>query len=58
MYSRLDDRHRPHYIALYVNDLLIISPDLAKIEHIISGLEQRYGIKRLGPAKYILGIQI
>ncbi|SCV70150.1 BQ2448_1544 [Microbotryum intermedium] len=58
VYSRLDDRHRPHYIALYVNDLLIISPDLAKIERIISGLEQRYGVKRLGPAEYILSIQI
>ncbi|SCV73211.1 BQ2448_7136 [Microbotryum intermedium] len=43
VYSRLDDRHRPHYIALYVDDLLIISPDLAKIERIISGLEQCYG---------------
>ncbi|SCV74556.1 BQ2448_7585 [Microbotryum intermedium] len=58
MYSRLDDRHRPHYIALYVDDLLIISPDLAEIERIISGLEQRYGVKRLGPAEYILSIQI
>ncbi|SCV72359.1 BQ2448_3896 [Microbotryum intermedium] len=58
VYSQLDDRHRPHYIALYVDDLLIISPDLAEIERIISGLEQRYGLKRLGPAKYILGIQI
>ncbi|SCV73495.1 BQ2448_7421 [Microbotryum intermedium] len=58
VYSRLDDCHRPHYIALYVDDLLIISPDLAKIERIISGLEQCYGVKRLGPAEYILGIQI
>ncbi|SCV67076.1 BQ2448_5722 [Microbotryum intermedium] len=58
VYSRLDDRHRPHYIALYINDLLIISPDLAEIVCIISGLEQRYGVKRIGPAEYILGIQI
>ncbi|SCV70650.1 BQ2448_3414 [Microbotryum intermedium] len=58
MYSRLDDCHRPHYITLYVDDLLIISPDLAEIECIISGLEQCYGVKHLGPAKYILGIQI
>ncbi|SGZ28074.1 BQ5605_C026g10270 [Microbotryum silenes-dioicae] len=34
------------------------SPDLAEIERVISGLEQRYGVKRLGPAEYILGIQI
>ncbi|SCV67545.1 BQ2448_5156 [Microbotryum intermedium] len=58
VYSRLDDCHRPHYIALYVDELLIISPDLAEIERVISGLEQRYGVKRLGPAEYILGIQI
>ncbi|SGY27823.1 BQ5605_C123g13318 [Microbotryum silenes-dioicae] len=58
VYSRLDDRQRPHYIALYVDDLLMISPDLAEIERVISGLEQRYGVKRLGPAEYILGIQI
>ncbi|SGY55114.1 BQ5605_C006g03969 [Microbotryum silenes-dioicae] len=58
VYSRLDDRQSPHYIALYVDDLLMISPDLAEIERVISGLEQRYGVKRLGPAEYILGIQI
>ncbi|SCZ94511.1 BZ3500_MvSof-1268-A1-R1_Chr12-2g03949 [Microbotryum saponariae] len=58
VYSRLDDHQRPHYIALYVDDLLMISPDLAEIERVISGLEQRYGVKRLGPAEYILGIQI
>ncbi|SCZ92848.1 BZ3500_MvSof-1268-A1-R1_C063g00296 [Microbotryum saponariae] len=29
-----------------------------RIERVISGLEQRYGVKRLGPAEYILGIQI
>ncbi|SCV71301.1 BQ2448_2889 [Microbotryum intermedium] len=58
VYSRLDDCHRPHYIALYVDDLLIISPDLAEIVCVISGLEQHYGVKRIGPAEYILGIQI
>ncbi|SCZ95597.1 BZ3500_MvSof-1268-A1-R1_C054g00230 [Microbotryum saponariae] len=47
VYSRIDDRRRPHYIALYVDDLLMISPDLAEIERVISGLEQRYGIRRL-----------
>ncbi|SDA01652.1 BZ3501_MvSof-1269-A2-R1_Chr8-2g09783 [Microbotryum saponariae] len=36
----------------------MISPDLAEIERVISGLEQRYGVKRLGPAEYILGMQI
>ncbi|SGZ10669.1 BQ5605_C102g13149 [Microbotryum silenes-dioicae] len=58
IYSWLDDCQRPHYIALYVDDLLMISPDLAEIKRVILGLEQRYGVKRLGPAEYILGIQI
>ncbi|SGY18601.1 BQ5605_C018g08804 [Microbotryum silenes-dioicae] len=58
IYSRLDDRQCSHYITLYVDDLLMISPDLAEIERVISGLERRYGVKRLGPAEYILGIQI
>ncbi|SCZ99973.1 BZ3501_MvSof-1269-A2-R1_C59g00335 [Microbotryum saponariae] len=51
IYSRIDDQQRPHYIALYVDDLLIVSPALDEIERVISGLEQRYGVKRLGPAE-------
>ncbi|SGY77735.1 BQ5605_C005g03711 [Microbotryum silenes-dioicae] len=47
-----------HYIALYVDDLLMISPSLPEIERTLHGLEQRYGVKRLGEAEYILGIQI
>ncbi|SCV73224.1 BQ2448_7149 [Microbotryum intermedium] len=58
IYSCLDDCHQPHYIALYMDDFLMISPDLDKIECVISGLEWRYRVKRLGPTKYILGIQI
>ncbi|SGZ10740.1 BQ5605_C102g13152 [Microbotryum silenes-dioicae] len=46
IYSRIDDQQRPHYIALYVDDLLIVSPGLDEIKCVISGLEQRYGIKR------------
>ncbi|SGZ16663.1 BQ5605_C020g09054 [Microbotryum silenes-dioicae] len=58
IYSRIDDQQRPHYIALYVDDLLIVSPGLDEIKRVISGLEQQYAVKRLGPAEYILGIQI
>ncbi|SGY77776.1 BQ5605_C005g03723 [Microbotryum silenes-dioicae] len=47
-----------HYVALYVDDLLMISPSLPEIERTLQGLEQRYGVKRLGEAEYILGIQI
>ncbi|SGY26756.1 BQ5605_C018g08774 [Microbotryum silenes-dioicae] len=47
-----------HYIALYVDDLLMISPSLPEIERTLQGLEQRYGVKHLGEAEYVLGIQI
>ncbi|SCZ96930.1 BZ3500_MvSof-1268-A1-R1_Chr4-2g06865 [Microbotryum saponariae] len=33
-------------------------PRSCSLQTTISGLEQRYGVKRLGPAEYILGIQI
>ncbi|KAM0792124.1 hypothetical protein ACM66B_004826 [Microbotryomycetes sp. NB124-2] len=49
---------KSYYIALYVNDLLFIGPDRAHIERVLDGLEREYGIKRLGDAKYILGIQV
>ncbi|SCV67087.1 BQ2448_5733 [Microbotryum intermedium] len=47
-----------HYIALYVDDLLLIGPSEAEIEHVLSKLEDMYGIKRLGDAEYVLGIQL
>ncbi|SCV74572.1 BQ2448_7601 [Microbotryum intermedium] len=47
-----------HHIALYVDDLIMASPNLSKIERILTGLKRKYGIKRLGPAEYILGIQL
>ncbi|SCZ94936.1 BZ3500_MvSof-1268-A1-R1_Chr11-3g03491 [Microbotryum saponariae] len=47
-----------HYIALYVDDLLMIGPSLPEIERTLQGLERCYGVKRLGEAEYILGIQI
>ncbi|SCZ94927.1 BZ3500_MvSof-1268-A1-R1_Chr11-3g03484 [Microbotryum saponariae] len=58
IYSRIDDQQRPHYIALYCRRPPHCHPALDEIERVISGLEQRYGVKRLGPAEYILGIQI
>ena len=47
-----------HYIALYVDDLLFVSPDLAEIQRVKDGLKREYGIKDLGEAKFILGIQV
>ncbi|GAA5831326.1 hypothetical protein JCM3770_006872, partial [Rhodotorula araucariae] len=47
-----------HYIALYVDDLLFVSPSLDEVARIKTGLREEYGIKDLGAARFILGIQI
>ncbi|GAA5887223.1 hypothetical protein JCM3774_005659, partial [Rhodotorula dairenensis] len=47
-----------HYIALYVDDLLFVSPNLDEIQRVKDGLKREYGIKDLGKAKFILGIQV
>lgn len=47
-----------YYIALYVDDLLFVGPDVTVINSTLDGLEKSYGVKRIGEAKYILGIQI
>ncbi|GAA5891813.1 hypothetical protein JCM16303_005360, partial [Sporobolomyces ruberrimus] len=47
-----------HYIALYVNDLLFVSKSIEEITRCKDGLREEYGIKDLGEAKFILGIQI
>ncbi|SCZ88409.1 BZ3501_MvSof-1269-A2-R1_Chr10-2g02534 [Microbotryum saponariae] len=47
-----------HYIALYVDNLLMIGPSLPEIERTLQGLERCYGVKRLGEAEYVLGIHI
>ncbi|SGY28317.1 BQ5605_C080g12972 [Microbotryum silenes-dioicae] len=57
IYRRDHDGHS-HYIALYVDDLLLVGPSVAKIDRVLDALELMYGIKRLGPAEYILGIQV
>ncbi|GAA5857408.1 hypothetical protein JCM9279_001791 [Rhodotorula babjevae] len=57
VYVRRDDGQL-HYIALYVDDLLFVSPSSAEITRVKDGLKDEYGIKDLGEAKFILGIQI
>ncbi|GAA5883820.1 hypothetical protein JCM3774_005812 [Rhodotorula dairenensis] len=57
IYVRSEGGHT-HYIALYIDNLLFVSPDLDEIQWIKDGLKRRYGIKDLGEAKFILGIQV
>ncbi|SGY57265.1 BQ5605_C006g04249 [Microbotryum silenes-dioicae] len=57
VYTKRHGNNR-HYIALYVDDLLLIGPSDDEIERVLSTLEDMYGIKRLGDAEYVLGIQL
>lgn len=36
----------------------MVGPSIDEIERVLKGLESKYGIKRLGSAEYILGIQL
>ncbi|SGY63073.1 BQ5605_C007g04771 [Microbotryum silenes-dioicae] len=51
---KLDD----YYIAVYVDDLLFVGPDLSEIGRVLDELDRLYGVKRLGNAEYILGVQL
>lgn len=46
------------YIAVYVDDLLIIAPTLRIIQHIKDALKQKFHMTDLGEAKYLLGWSI
>jgi hypothetical protein len=45
-------------VAVYVDDLLFVGPDRNLIGRHLDTLETEYGIKRLGDANFILGIQV
>lgn len=47
-----------HYMALYVDDLLFVGPDTSEIDRVLDQLDALYGVKRLGPAEWILGVQL
>ncbi|SGY41683.1 BQ5605_C003g02540 [Microbotryum silenes-dioicae] len=55
---RREHNGKSHYITLYVDNLLLVGPSIAEIDRVLNALELAYGIKRLGPAEYILGIQV
>ncbi len=47
-----------HYIALYVDDLLFASACQAEVDRVKAALHSKFGIKDLGEAEFIIGIQI
>ena len=46
------------YVLLYVDDLLLASDDLSRLQSIKNELSQRFKMKDLGEAHFILGLQI
>ena len=46
------------YIAVFVNDLLIVGPSKANISKIKVKLSERFHITDLGPCKYYLGMEV
>jgi hypothetical protein len=47
-----------NYIAIFVDDLLIIGPSLADINDIKAKLNERFHMTDLGPCKYYLGMEV
>lgn len=47
-----------NYIAIFVDDLLIIGPFLADINDIKAKLSERFHMTDLGPCKYYLGMEV
>ena len=46
------------YIAVYVDDLLIVSPSIAEIKRLKRSLRNRFQMTDLGPCSYYLGVSI
>ena len=45
-------------IVIYINNILIISKNKAKIKALKGSLIKRFKIEDLGPAKYFIGVKI
>ena len=45
-------------LLLYVDDILIVGQDASKIDNIKREFSRSFAMKGLGPAKYILGMNI
>ena len=45
-------------IIIYINNILIIGKDKAKIKALKKSLTKRFKIEDLGPIKYFIGVRI
>lgn len=46
------------YVAVYVDDLIIVAESLVKIDSVKDGIASKFKMKDLGEARFILGIEI
>jgi len=50
--------HTLHFVAIYVDDIMITGLDPIEINHIKQHLHQCFGIKDLGQLHYFLGLEV
>ena len=48
----------PIFLLIYVDDILLISPDSAEIKRLIDSLSSTFSMHDLGPANFFLGIEL
>ena len=48
----------PIFILIYVDDILILSPDLQEINKLLCHLKTKFSVRDLGPAHFFLGIEM
>ena len=47
-----------HFFLIYVDDILVISPDSTRIQDIVRLLAKAFSMKDLGQAQFFLGIEL
>ena len=55
---KLIDNHKVVFLVLYVDDILLIGNDVEKLSNVKKWLAEKFQMKDLGEASYVLGIQI
>ena len=48
----------PIFLLIYVDDILLISPDSAGTKRLIDSLSSTFSMRDLGPANFFLGIEL
>jgi hypothetical protein len=48
----------PHILLVYVDDLILMSPNIKELEYLVKWMKQKFEIKEEGDIGDYLGIQI